>query len=128
MKIQNKKILVILLLLVAVDVSAKENRKSVVLTGGNFSQWRDNTGQWQIAGNTFVKPDNNKLLSSKSGTGVIVNGPAGRTSHLFSKDEFGDVKAHFEFMVSKDSNSGVYFMGRYEIQVFDSWQKKPQYP
>ncbi|MDT8301963.1 MAG: family 16 glycoside hydrolase [Sedimentisphaerales bacterium] len=128
MKIQNKKILVILLLLVAVGVSAKEIEKSVVLTGRDFSQWRDNTGQWQIVGDTFVKPGNNKLLNSKPGTGVIVNGPAGRTSHLFSKDEFGDVKAHIEFMVSKDSNSGVYFMGRYEIQVFDSWRKDSDYP
>jgi hypothetical protein len=30
--------------------------------------------------------------------------------------------------VSKDSNSGVYFMGRYEVQVFDSWQKTSDYP
>jgi len=128
MKIRNKNIMVILLLLFAVDVGAKESGKSVVLTGRDFSQWRDNTGQWQIVGDVFTKPDNNKLLDSKAGTEVIVNGPAGRTSHLFSKDQFGDVKAHIEFMVSKDSNSGVYFMGRYEIQVFDSWQKKPQYP
>ncbi|MCP4611525.1 MAG: DUF1080 domain-containing protein [Planctomycetes bacterium] len=124
MKIQNNKILVILVLLVAVNVGAKESGKSVVLTGGDFSQWRDNTGQWQIVGNTFVKPDNNKLLSSKSGTGVIVNGITGRTSNLFSKSQFGDVKAHIEFMVPKGSNSGVYFNGRYEIQVLDSWGVK----
>ncbi|MHC4532816.1 MAG: 3-keto-disaccharide hydrolase [Planctomycetota bacterium] len=124
MKIQNKMILVILLLLVAVDVSAKESGKSVVLTGGDFSQWRDNTGQWQIVGDVFMKPDNNRLLSSKSGTGVILNGPTGRTSNLFSKAQFGDVKAHIEFMVPKGSNSGVYFNGRYEIQVLDSWGVK----
>ncbi len=128
MKIHNKKILVILLLLFAVDTVAKESGTSVVLTSGDFSQWRDDTGQWQIVGDVFTKPDNDKLLSSKPGTGVIVNGPTGKTSNLFSRNEFGDVKAHIEFMVSKDSNSGVYFMGRYEIQVFDSWQKKPQYP
>ncbi len=128
MNIRNTKILVILLLVFAVNVGAKESGKSVVLTGGDFSQWRDNTGQWQIVGDVFTKPDNNKLLSSKPGTGVIVNGPAGRTTHLLSKEVFGDVKAHIEFMVSKDSNSGVYFMGRYEIQVFDSRQKKSQYP
>ena len=121
-------LILIVCLLLVVDVGANESSTSVVLTGGDFSQWRDNTGQWQIVGDTFAKPDNNKLLSSKAGTGVIVNGSAGRTSHLFTKDKFGDVKAHIEFMVSKDSNSGVYFMGRYEIQVFDSWQKKPQYP
>jgi hypothetical protein len=32
--------------------------------------------------------------------------------------------AHIEFMVPKGSNSGVYFMGRYEIQVLDSWGKE----
>jgi hypothetical protein len=128
MKVQDKKIFMILLLFLAVRVSAKESNTSITLTGGDFSQWRDSTGQWQIAGDVFLKPENNKLLGIKAGTGVIVNGPDGRTTHLFSKDEFGDVKAHIEFMVSKDSNSGVYFMGRYEIQVFDSQQKKSQYP
>ena len=134
MKVRSGNILVFLLialslhLLPAIDTEAREKKKNVILTGGDFSQWRDNTGQWQIVSDTFLKPDNDRQLGSKPGTGVIVNGPAGRTSHLFSKDEFGDIKTHIEFMVSKDSNSGVYFMGRYEIQVFDSWQKKPQYP
>ena len=78
-------------------------------------------------GEVFKNPTNEILLSAKPGTGVIVNGPTGRTSNLLSKAEFGDVKAHIEFMVSKDSNSGVYFMGRYEIQVFDSWRKESEY-
>ena len=119
---------VILCLFPAADAGAKETSNRVSLTGGDFSKWRGNTGQWEIVGDTFTKPGNEKLLSSKPGTGVIVNGPTGRTRNLLSKTEFGDVKAHIEFMVSKDSNSGIYFMGRYEIQIFDSWQKKSQYP
>ena len=31
------------------------------------------------------------------------------------------MQLHVEFMVPKGSNSGVYLMGRYEIQVFDSF-------
>ena len=31
---------------------------------------------------------------------------------------------HVEFMVPKGSNSGVYLMGRYEIQILDSYGKK----
>ncbi len=128
MKVQSKRVWVILLLvgilcsLLSVDAGAKDT--SVILTGGDFSQWRGNTGQWEIVGDTFTKPDNEKLLGSKSGMGVIVNGPTGRTSNLFSKGEFGDVKVHIEFMVPEGSNSGVYFNGRYEIQVFDSWGVK----
>ena len=132
MKVQSKKIWVILFLagllcsFLSVDTGAKDT--SVILTGGDFSQWRGNTGQWEIVGDTFTKPGNEKLLGSKPGTGVIVNGPTGRTLNLFSKEEFGDVKVHIEFMVPKGSNSGVYFNGRYEIQVFDSWGvKKPKY-
>ena len=132
MKVQSKRFWVILLLVgilcsfLSVDAGAEE--ASVSLIGGDFSGWLGNTGQWEIVGDTFIKPGNNKLLSSKPGTGVIVNGPTGRTRNLLSKTEFGDVKAHIEFMVPKGSNSGVYFNGRYEIQVFDSWGvKKPKY-
>ena len=55
------------------------------------------------------------------GTGVAVNGPKGRTRNLFSRLGHGDVEAHIEFMVPKGSNSGVYFQGRYEVQILDSW-------
>jgi len=101
----------------------------ISLTGSDFSAWRGDTGQWQIVGDVFTDPTNEKLLNSKPGTGAIINGPAGRTSHLFSKAEYGDVKAHIEFMVSKGSNSGVYFMGRYEIQIYDSYRTgRGEYP
>ena len=111
------------LLLTMVSAAEKVN-----LTGSDLSEWREPTGQWQVVGEVFADPANEKMLSTKPGTGVIINGPKGRTSNLLSKAEFGDVKAHIEFMVSKDSNSGVYFMGRYEIQIYDSWRKEPEYP
>ena len=38
-----------------------------------------------------MNPQNEKMLSSKPGTGVILNGPEGRTSNLLSRAEFGDV-------------------------------------
>ena len=115
---------VVLCLMSVADAGAKQ----VMWIDEDLSRWRDDTGQWQAVGDAFMNPDNEKLLSTKSGTGVIVNGPTGRTSNLLSKAEFGDVRAHIEFMVPKGSNSGVYFMGRYEIQVFDSWKKEPAYP
>ena len=63
-----------------------------------------------------------KMLVTEPGSGVLVNGETGRTSNLFSEMEHGDVVAHVEFMVPQGSNSGVYFQGRYEIQVLDSWR------
>ena len=50
-----------------------------------------------------------------------MNGPKGKTTNLLSDYEHGDTKLHVEFCVPKGSNSGVYLMGRYEVQVFDSW-------
>jgi sugar phosphate isomerase/epimerase len=103
--------------------------ETVRLTGNDLSAWRAPTGQWQVVGDAFMDSTNENMLSSKPGTGTIVNGPEGRTSNLLSKAEFGDVKAHIEFMISKGSNSGVYFMGRYEIQIYDSFGvEKGEYP
>jgi len=119
-------------LLVVMPVALRDARagqaERVYLVGDDLSAWRGNTGQWQIVGDVFVNPQNESLLGSKPGTGVLLNGPAGRTVNLLAKKEFGDVKAHIEFIIPKGSNSGLYFMGRYEIQVFDSWQKASEYP
>jgi len=91
------------------------------LVGEDFSAWRGDTGEWVIVGEVFTDPEDKKLLASKPGAGAVLNGPTGRTKHLVSKAEFGDCEAHVEFMVPKGSNSGVYFQGRYEVQVLDSW-------
>jgi hypothetical protein len=40
------------------------------------------------------------------------NGP-----ELISDDKFQDFKLHIEFKCDKDSNSGVYLRGRYEVQI-----------
>lgn len=36
---------------------------------------------------------------------------------------FGDVHLELEFMIPKGSNSGVYLMGEYEVQIIDSFGK-----
>ena len=96
--------------------------------GGDLSAWREPTGEWQIVGDVFITSPTDAKLSSKPGRGVILNGPKGKTVNLISKMEHGDVEAHVEFAVPKGSNSGVYFMGRYEIQVFDSYGvEQPKY-
>jgi len=130
MNVRNRMSLVVLLsaatmcLMSVADAGAER----IMLTSEGLSAWRGSTGQWKVVGDVFLNPANERLLSASPGKDVILNGPKGRTSHLLSKGEFGDVKAHIEFMVPKDSNSGVYFMGRYEIQVFDSWKKTSPYP
>ena len=96
--------------------------------GDGLDGWRGNTGEWTTASEVSQDPNNPKALAWKEGKGCVVNGKKGRTKHLVTEFEHGDVEVHVEFMVPKGSNSGVYFQGRYEIQVFDSWgKKKPQH-
>ena len=102
--------------------------KRVQLVGKDLSTWQKETGEWLVAGEAGIDPANPKMLASRPGTGVLLNGPTGRTGNLLSKFEHGDVEAHVEFVVSQGSNSGVYFQGRYEIQILDSWKvEHPKY-
>jgi hypothetical protein len=47
-----------------------------------------------------------------------------KAPYLLTKEEFGDAKIELEFMVPKGSNAGVYVMGRYEIQILDSFGRE----
>lgn len=51
---------------------------------------------------------------------VLTNIGAEHPSELVSRFEFGDCDVHVDFMLPKGGNSGVYLMGRYEIQLRDS--------
>jgi hypothetical protein len=35
--------------------------------------------------------------------------------------EYGDIDLELEYMMAKESNSGIYLQGRYEIQLMDNW-------
>jgi len=96
--------------------------------GQELTSWRGDTAAWAVGGDTACDAKNEKLLAPKAGKGVMYNGPKGRTRNIISKVEHADVQLHIEFMVPKGSNSGVYLMGRYEIQVFDSFGvEKPKH-
>lgn len=114
----------VLLCLIATTWAGEKGGGIELVGDKGLAAWREPTGDWLVVGEVFKDPKNERKLAWKAGTGVIVNGPKGRTRNLLSKHEHGDVEAHIEFMVPKGSNSGIYFMGRYEVQVFDSWGKK----
>jgi len=91
--------------------------------------WLLPTGEWRCVGEVHQSARDLKQLVAKEGRGAILNGDLGRTAHLVTKQEFGDIEAHIEFVTPAKSNSGIYFMGRYEIQVYDSFGvEKDQYP
>jgi sugar phosphate isomerase/epimerase len=91
----------------------------------DLGAFQEPAGEWTIVADTYQDPADEKRLASDPGPGVAFNGPNGRTNHLVTKAEYGDVALHLEFMVPKGSNSGVYFQGRYEVQILDSWGVEP---
>src|SRR5262249_55051677 len=95
-----------------------------LIAGLGLRAWRAPAGAWVEASDVFPNPEDPKRLAWKPGKGALVNGPTGRTVNLLTTDEFADIEAHVEFMVAEGSNSGVYFMGRYELQVLDSFGKE----
>ena len=87
----------------------------VLLDGRSLSEWRsaDNANvpaRWRL---------NDGYMEVVAGTGAIATAQA-----------FGDVQLHVEWMAPRPTagqaqdrgNSGVFFMGRYEVQVLDSYQ------
>ena len=119
-------LLVVLALTCCGDFSlgAAQMGEQILFDGKNLDAWQKPTGEWQLVGAVALNPEDKKQFSITPGTGVMVNNPKGKTVNLISKVEHGDVEAHIEFVVPKDSNSGVYFQGRYEIQILDSYGVK----
>ena len=118
----------ILCLCAATVASAQPPAPAIeLIKGRDLSVWRQPTNAWSIVGDVFLSPNGPDKLSSKPGTGVLFNG--GHTTDLVSKQEFGDIELHLEFIISKHSNSGVYLMGSYEVQIYDSFGvEKDLYP
>lgn len=62
----------------------------------------------------------------------------GRAGSIVSKQAFGDVQIHLEWRTPRRfdpekeegqgrGNSGIYIMGKYEVQILDSWENETYY-
>lgn len=94
-----------------------------LFTGETLTGFKEPHGTWQTAQAVALDPANPKAFQITPGTGVFVNSAAGKTKDLVSEAEHGDCELHVEFCVPQGSNSGVYLMGRYEVQILDSFGK-----
>lgn len=82
----------------------------------------ENGENWQIVADAYVDRKKDKSLSGTPGTGVLINLPTPNSKdHLLTAFEHGDIEVELDVMMPANSNSGLYFQGRYEVQLFDSW-------
>lgn len=94
-----------------------------VLDSWNAPGWR------VIHGDVALDPDDPKQLAlreEEGGEPILVPAAGGgpRTGDLVSRYEFGDVDVHVDFLLPQGGNSGLYLMGRYEVQLLDSTGKQ----
>jgi hypothetical protein len=109
-------------LAVAPGASGSGSEGWIELIGARgLDAWRTPPGGWLVAGGARPDPERPQRLVAEPGRGVLVNGRAGRTTNLVSRQDFGDLEAHFEFLVPKGSNSGIKLQTLYEIQIADSF-------
>lgn len=76
---------------------------------------------WTNAKSIQTNPFGDDDFEIEEGEGIFVCRSNG--DHLNTGIEHGDIELDIEFMVPKGSNSGIYFQGRYEVQILDSWGK-----
>jgi hypothetical protein len=94
--------------------------------GQALAAWQP-AGGWQEVGGVKIDPQDPKKFVTEPGAGVIVS--AGKADYLLTREPHGDAEVHVEFNVPAKSNSGVYFMGSYEVQILDSFGvDQPEYP
>jgi 3-keto-disaccharide hydrolase/PA14 domain len=91
----------------------------------NFDAFKAPGKNWSIAGGVFADYKKDQAIEATAGKGVLVNIPdESNKDHLFTTFEHGDMDLELDFLLPKGSNSGLYFQGRYEVQLFDSWNKE----
>lgn len=104
-------------------VDAADDKGWTELTPNNFEAFKPPYTDWVWAGAVKLDEKNPRRLAYTPGKGIAVNGPKGRSRNLVTKQNYRDVECHVEFAIPKGSNSGVKFLGRYEIQILDSFNK-----
>ncbi|MBC8156379.1 MAG: DUF1080 domain-containing protein [Bacteroidetes bacterium] len=89
-----------------------------------LSAFRSPSTAWQLMGSVTGNPAST-TLTYQPGIGVLVNNRLEKlynpADNLITVWEHGDLYLELDFMVPKGSNSGLYFQGRYEVHLFDSW-------
>jgi hypothetical protein len=74
-------------------------------------------------GTAKVDPENPRGLIVEPGGSELANFKA-HARDFYTEAKFGDAVFEIEFMVPQGSNSGIYVMGEYEVQILDSYGRE----
>lgn len=104
---------------------AAETTTKTPFNGKNLDGWKvkepAERSHWKV-GTAKLVVNHPEVIAFESDGNQLVN-TKGRGVDAYSEQKFGDCVIEVEVMVPKGSNSGIYVMGEYEVQVFDSYGK-----
>ena len=120
-------------LLALVGRVAAEEKTIQPFNGSDLKGWKfkgdEKKSKW-VVGRARLDDKNPSKLAVTPINPAADGGPAARelinAEHgvdLYTEEKFGDCTVELEFMIPKDSNSGIYLMGLYEVQILDSYGK-----
>jgi hypothetical protein len=93
--------------------------------GKDLSGWKfkgpEAKSRWKV-GAASLDPADPKKFAVGEGSELV--NAAGGGVDLYTEGKWGDARIELELMVPKGSNSGIYVMGEYEVQVLDSFGKE----
>jgi hypothetical protein len=118
------------LMLVGNQTAFGQEKAVMPFNGKNLDGWKlkgDNKAKsnWTV-GKAMMNGESPRELAvrdAKAGEGELVNAK-GRGVDIYTEEKWGDATIELELLVPQRSNSGVYVMGEYEIQVLDSYGKE----
>lgn len=100
-----------------------------LFNGKNLEGWSmkgdKSKSTWTVGVAKLDEKDNTRLVvvDAKPGTPAELVNPE-KGVDLYTTEKFGDATISLELMIPKGSNSGVYVMGEYEVQILDSYGKE----
>ncbi len=105
---------------------AEEVKPIAPFNGKDLSGWKAKgdpaKSKWTV-GTATLDPENPGKIKVVAGGSDLINA-AGGALDGYSEAKFGDCVIELEVFVPKGSNSGIYVMGEYEVQVYDSFGKE----
>jgi hypothetical protein len=99
------------------------NEWLVLFNGENLKGWRMRRVEEINTGDAWaVNRKIQQLHLWVAHDGILAN--QSRGSDIITDLEFGDFEVHLEYLIPRNSNSGIYLRGQYEIQIVDSCERK----
>lgn len=117
------------LLLMSGRAFSADDEADTPFNGKNLDGWKlkgsKEKSNWTVgkAKMDAENPSQLTVLDSKAGEGELINAKPGGVD-IYTEQKWGDATIELEVMVPQRSNSGIYVMGEYEVQVLDSYGKE----